>query len=462
MQFTLFGIPVHVQPIFWLVALMLGAPDGTSPRQIAVLAIWMVVLFVSILAHELGHAFAMRAYGRQPSIELWGLGGLTHWGEGPAVTPGKDIIVSLSGPAAGLLLGALVFSVTRAMPPAEGSLGEEAVRQALWVNIGWGLVNLVPVLPLDGGHVLKSCASWWAGARGRRIAHAISLLLAAGIVLWALAQRQLWIAFLGAWCAMISYKAFAAEPADGSTPQPEGDSLPAGLEQGVQDVWRLLMEGRADEGVRAAENLLEQLPADASSAARILLFELLAWARLEAGDERGAVDAAKQIPGRPSDLLEGRLMIADGRVTDGLVRLEQALERGRSSMPALVLSSVYIDQDRPDLTLAMLRSKRGSKLSADTHRTLCAQLFYAGKLQLCSDACKLGFERFGNAPFAYNAACCMARLGRIEEGLDWLGRSLDAGFDDGTQLDTDPDIEALRADPRFEQIRSRLGSTGRG
>jgi Zn-dependent protease len=462
MRFSLFGIPVHVQPIFWLVALMLGAPSGTSPRQIGQLALWMVVLFVSILAHELGHAFAMRAYGRQPSIELWGLGGLTHWGEGPAVSPGKDIVVSLSGPAAGLLLGALVFVATRAAPPAADSMLAEAVRLALWVNVGWGLVNLLPILPLDGGHVLSSVATWWAGARGRRIAHAISLGLATLIVLWALSQRQLWIAFLGGWCAMISYRSFTGERDAGEERPTAQPYLATDLEQGVSGVWQLLMAGRPDDGVRAAEKLLATLPLDAGQPARAELLEVLAWARLEAGDERGAIHAAKMIPGRPSDLLQGRLLIAEGRIGDGLVRLEQALDQGRSSLAALVLSSVYIDQDRPDSTLAMLRSKRGAKLSAATHLTLCAQLYHAEKLELCCDACQLGFERFGAGPFAYNAACCLARLGRVDEGLDWLSRALDAGFDDSAQLDSDPDIAALRADPRFERIRSRLGTTDRG
>jgi Zn-dependent protease len=457
MQFTLFGIPVRVQPIFWLVALMLGAPDGTSPRQIAELAIWMVVLFVSILAHELGHAFAMRGYGRQPSIELWGLGGLTHWGDGPAVTPGKDIVVSLSGPAAGLSLGALLFALTRVAPPAEGSLVEEAVRQALWVNIGWGLVNLVPILPLDGGHVLRSVASWWAGARGRKIAHGVSLLLAVAIVLWAVQQRQLWIAFLAAWCAAISYKGLASE---GEVTEP-GDAEPkleADVEQCTRDVWQLLAAGRAEEGVRAAEKLLARLGADATDSARSQLLEVLAWARLETGDERGAADAAKRIPGRPSELLQGRLMIAEGRITEGLVRLEQAYETGRSSFPALVLSSVYVDQARPDLTLAMLRTARGAELSADTHLTLTAQLYHAGRLELCLQASRLGFERFATPPFAYNAACCLARLGRIPEGLDWLTRAVDAGFDDAGQLDSDEDIEALRSAPGFERIRARIGA----
>jgi Zn-dependent protease len=458
MKFSLFGIPVHVQPIFWLVGVMLGAPSGTSPREIAGLAIWMVVLFVSILAHELGHAFAMRAYGRSPSIELWGLGGLTHWGEGPPVTPAKDIVVSLAGPAAGLALGALVFGVSRAVPIAPDSLTAELVRQALWINVAWGLVNLAPILPLDGGHVLESIATWWGGPRGRRIAAGISLVLALGVIAWAVSRRQLWIGFLGLWCAAISWRRWSS---------PEGAAAaavapPEWVEPGVREVWAQMMNGRADDAVRTALALLEKVPeGDEHSSARAQILEALAWARIEAGDDQGALEAARRIPGQPSDALQGRLLIAEGRVDDGIRRLQDVLDAGRNSLPALVLSSVYISEDRPDLALELIRSERGSRLSAETHVMLTAQLFHADRFELAFEACRLAFERFGRPAFAYNAACSLARLGRVEEGLDWLRRALEAGFDDQEALDQDPDLAALRGTPRFDEIRALSSSRER-
>ena len=452
MSFSLFGIPVRIQPIFWLVALVLGAPRGTSPREIAELAIWVAVLFVSILAHELGHAFAMRAYGRSPSIELWGLGGLTHWGDGPPPTPGKDILVSLAGPGAGLLLGAIVFGIGIAVKPAAGSLGEVLFIQALWINVVWGLVNLAPILPLDGGHVLESSLGWFGGQRGRRVAYGISLVLAVAVIAWALSQRRFWIAFLGLWCASISWRKWSEKPAPDRGPaQPVHDE--------VRTVWQALMQGETDRAVQLAERALASLPPGAEhDPSRAELYEALAWARLEAGDDTGALDAAKHIPGKPSDLLEARLMVADGRLAEGLTRLEKAFEAGRNSLPALVLSSVYIGEERPDLTLEMLRSKRGAKLSPETHLTVGAQLFHAQKYELSLGASELAFERFQKPVFAYNAACSLARLGRIDEGLQWLERAVEGGFAETEQLDTDPDLSQLRDDARFAEIRSRVPS----
>lgn len=445
MTFSLFGIPVRVQPIFWIVALLLGAPRGTSPREIAELALWVAVLFVSILAHELGHAFAMRAYGRSPSIELWGLGGLTHWGEGAPVSPGKDILVSLAGPGAGLALGALVFGVTRLVPPSPGSLMETFVFQALWINVIWGLVNLVPILPLDGGHVLESGAGWLAGNRGRKFAYGLSLLLATGVIAVSLYRRQFWIAFLGLWCASISYKKW-------SSPAPAAAPAPPDQHDGAE-IWQLLASGDADAAVRAAEPLIAKAPEGAS---RDRLLEALAWARIELGDERGALAAAERISGRPSETLAARLAIAEGRLAEGLARLESEVERNRSSMPALVLSSVYIGEERPDLTLELLRSKRGAKLSPESHLRITAQLFHADQYALCFEACALAFERFAQPQFAYNAACALARLGRSDEGLSWLGRAVDGGFHDAALIDGDPDLARLRTQPGFADIRARV------
>lgn len=455
MKFSLFGIPVHIQPMFWLVALLLGAPDGTSPRALAQMGSWIVVLFVSILVHELGHAFAMRAYGRNPRIELWGMGGLTYWGEGPNVSHGKNIIVSLAGPFAGILLGIVVLIVSRLVPPPQQSIASEVVRQALWINIGWGIANLAPILPLDGGHVLESTLGWIGGARGKRVAYMISLCLAVAVLAWSLYSRMLWIAFLGFWCASASWRKWRDKGAAASDVQ-----LPEWVDVGVTEAWKLMFSGHADDAKKLALALEQKIPEGAEhDASRSAVLEVISWASIEAGDEREALQVARRIPGGASDLLRSRLLVAEGKLADGIRGLEEAFESGRSSFPALVLSSVYVDHDRPDMTLKLLQSDRGKKLSAATQLALSAQLFHAGKFELSLEASRLGFERFKAGVMAYNAACAASRLGRVDEGIEWLERAVAAGFDERAALDGDHDIATLREDPRFGPIRARLGGS---
>ena len=75
LHFRLFGFPVRVHPFFWVVSLLLGMGGRDRPIRSNVL-IWVAVVFVSILVHELGHAFMQRYYGGHPWITLYGFGGL--------------------------------------------------------------------------------------------------------------------------------------------------------------------------------------------------------------------------------------------------------------------------------------------------------------------------------------------------------------------------------------------------
>ena len=179
LRFNLAGFPVRVHPLFWLIALLLGSGSG-DPLQIL---IWVVVVFVSILIHELGHALAFRRYGLSSQIILHFAGGLTVpestlWGSrwaNVALGPNEQIFISVAGPGAGFLLAALIITgvlvsggsiITArllgfiplpafASLPFGGPILGDLITSLLWVNIFWGFINLMPVYPLDGGNVAR-------------------------------------------------------------------------------------------------------------------------------------------------------------------------------------------------------------------------------------------------------------------------------------------------------------------
>jgi stage IV sporulation protein FB len=179
LRFNLMGIPVRVHPLFWLVAILLGS----SSNNIVQILIWIFAVFVSILIHELGHALAFRRYGQPSSIILHFSGGLTvpesiSWGGASAnvgFSPNQNIFISLAGPFAGFLLAGLIAVgvvlsggsilttyLLRVIPlpvnavlPIGGSILSSLVTTLLWINIFWGLINLMPVYPLDGGNVSR-------------------------------------------------------------------------------------------------------------------------------------------------------------------------------------------------------------------------------------------------------------------------------------------------------------------
>ena len=230
LRFSIAGIPVRVHPLFWLIALLLG-----SSTDLLQLPIWVFVVFVSILIHELGHALAMRRYGQPSRIILHFAGGLTvpepvSWGSGWAnvsLRPNQEIFISLAGPGAGFLLAALVvvgatisggsiitnwlFGViplpVAALMPIGGRILSLLVTMLLWVNIFWGLINLLPVYPLDGGNVSRYLLLQADPIEGVRKSLWISVI-AGGLVAIAglLILRSVYMALLFGLLAFQSYQ----------------------------------------------------------------------------------------------------------------------------------------------------------------------------------------------------------------------------------------------------------------
>lgn len=184
LRFKLGSIPVEIQPWFWLMAAVLGG-NMLGPR----ILIWILVVFVSVLVHELGHALAVLAFGGRARILLYSFGGLTF--PSRRFSKWKDIAMSVAGPGAGFLLAALVFGVTRFNPPLT-DVGWWTVARLIEVNVAWGILNLLPVPPLDGGHVTLSLV----GPRHERKALYFGAAVAALIAVYFLTHGSLYTVVL--------------------------------------------------------------------------------------------------------------------------------------------------------------------------------------------------------------------------------------------------------------------------
>lgn len=155
LHFRLFGFPVQVHWMFWLLCLFLGMPllNQDGPVGLGRFVMMTAVVFGSIIWHELGHAWARKKYGAPYSdITLHGMGGLCS---GPGqFTRWESVFIAAAGPAASLLLGAVTFLLVYTPGVKDPWLGF-FIGQMLWVNVGWAIFNLLPILPLDGGHILR-------------------------------------------------------------------------------------------------------------------------------------------------------------------------------------------------------------------------------------------------------------------------------------------------------------------
>ena len=192
----MFGIHVRVHPMFWLVSAMLGYYPG---KPLKFLAVWIVCAFVSILIHELGHVVTGRMYGAEGHIVLYSFGGLAI-GSNRLADRWHRIVVCFAGPLAGFLLLGFIMLVLKVLapdhltfligmikfylglghpvfPPTENVWLETVIKNMVWINLFWGILNLLPIWPLDGGQISKDFLDGLIRQSGGRIALGISLVL---------------------------------------------------------------------------------------------------------------------------------------------------------------------------------------------------------------------------------------------------------------------------------------------
>jgi len=204
LYFSLFGIPVRVHPMFWLVGAVLGI-QGVGEQHF-LLFVWLAVLFVSILVHEMGHALTMRYFGWNPSVTLYAMGGFARYDGGFTANVSSyqrrgnrgfaQVLIAAAGPGAGFLLAALVVLVAGLLGadvkfrfPLDweitlttyGPWCSAVIHWALYVNIFWGLMNLLPVYPLDGGQISRELLMMYSARDG--VQYSLWLSVITGVVL---------------------------------------------------------------------------------------------------------------------------------------------------------------------------------------------------------------------------------------------------------------------------------------
>jgi Zn-dependent protease len=422
------GFPVRIELTFFLTAAILG--QGRPDRF---LLTWIAVVFVSVLLHELGHAAAFRVFGDSPRITLHAFGGVTRATK--ALPLGQDLVATVAGSLTGLvLLGlpALALRSSLYRSDVDFLTWYIVLSDLAWANIGWSVLNLLPVLPLDGGLVARRILTHVLGPRGGTAALIVSTLVAGAGATIAFTAGELYLGFFALF--------FLAR-----------DS--AHVYRGRDDRRReRIQEARALGAAgdrRRAEEVLREIAASARTIdVKGMATRELAWLLIEDGhrSEARSVMAGLPLEGEDARLLEGSLQLVDGPVADGARTVADWW------LAHLALRDVLVGQ------LA-----RSGMLPAFVDRILVAEgedpVVLAAHLQYTlheseryEEAAEVGRRLFDGrrgqpALAAYIVACSLTRDGHLGQALDWLDRAVQSGWQDGPVMDRDDDLAPLRSLP---------------
>ncbi len=169
-------IPFSIHPFFWLIAALIG---WFNSGNLIGTVIWVGIIFVSVVIHEYGHATAALFFGKHPRVDLVAFGGVTSYEMGN-LSFWKQFVIVFNGPLFGFILFA-VFYLLLHLHLSANPLWVGIVATMEVVNLFWTILNLIPVLPLDGGQLLRIILESFWGLKGIKASFIVGMCIAVAV-----------------------------------------------------------------------------------------------------------------------------------------------------------------------------------------------------------------------------------------------------------------------------------------
>lgn len=240
-------IPIRIDPLFWVLAFGLG---WLYTGQILLTLVWVVVILFSVFFHELGHALTAILFGQKASITLMVFGGVTSR-EGPPLSKWKEFLIVLNGPLAGLLL-AIIAKTLSSLVSGSYPLLLYTLYITYVANVFWTIVNLFPIQPLDGGHLMLIVMEKAFGFKGVKIAYFCSFILAGALALYAFVEQELLLGALFFLFAYESYRGFS------SALQMTGEDQNEALKNDLKEAEDTYLAGDVGKSKEKLEGILKR------------------------------------------------------------------------------------------------------------------------------------------------------------------------------------------------------------
>lgn len=266
---------ITILPSFWILSLLITYMNAHSFLD-AIL--WMVIILVSVLVHELGHALTSLFWKERVRIELGAFGGATIRQGNNVLTPLKEFLVIVMGPFFGFLL-ALISTIMASFFP-QMPLVQRGLYLTVVINISWSILNLLPVFPLDGGRLMAIVLENIFGKKGLRFSYIVGAVFALIFAIACLGVSQV---FLGALFLLFAFESFRGFQDTKFLVTDEGDKYIVDEMKKAEREWQEKYPEKAISRLEALSNGKER------SAFFIQAKELLAHFLLLTGTPKKAV-----------------------------------------------------------------------------------------------------------------------------------------------------------------------------
>jgi Zn-dependent protease len=201
------GTSIDVDFSFIFVVALWVMNEYQESKDLKVALLWAPILFIGILVHEFAHAAMIGIFGYGPSsIILRGIGGVTI--NGRHARPWHDLVISLAGPVSSFIQAGIALLLYSRVPQIQRDPMMHAfIPLFSTINVLWGMFNLLPVSPLDGGHAVRNFLRMFLKeATAFVIAVWIAFVAGGAFIAFMLFSRDFLIAALVAWFVWMNFQ----------------------------------------------------------------------------------------------------------------------------------------------------------------------------------------------------------------------------------------------------------------
>lgn len=290
MNFKFLNIPVHIHPSFWIFVLIFTRIYQNPSVEKLLLA---AIIFFSLIVHEFGHALTARYFGAMPVVILEAFGGKAVFNS-YGMSLKQKFLITLNGPLIESFLIVLPYSILKMGTFDHHPHITYFLQMTMYLNLWWCLMNLLPIMPLDGGQLLRYFLEMKFGEKGFRASLWIGIGCAVVVLPFFIYHQFVVFSIL---MAIFGYQNFKALKSF-QTPS-EGDNPFNAYMKGVEAI--------KNNDLEKAKTLLKKLLQSKDPQIKHSAIESLAKVYFQESDKKKSYDLL--LTADPESLKEGKVLL---------------------------------------------------------------------------------------------------------------------------------------------------------